>query len=92
MESLPYEGATFKPVQVSEAGRQHLASLLAQLTDDQIEDLFDGARFDKKKSFLTAPARPVAGMGARLQEQGAADQRRAAVPAVAAASVLVPGW
>lgn len=59
MESLPYEGATFKPVQVTEAGRRHLASLLEQLSDDQIEDLFKGARFDKKKSFLTAPAKPV---------------------------------
>jgi len=59
MESLPYEGATFKPVHVTEAGRRHLASLLGQLTDAQIEALFTGARFDKKKSFLTARARPV---------------------------------
>lgn len=59
MESLPYDGATFKPVQVTEAGRRHLASLLGQLRDDQIEELFKGARFDKKKSFLTARAKPV---------------------------------
>lgn len=59
MASLPYNGATFKAVPVTEAGRQHLASLLGQLTDNQIADLFKGARFDKKKSFLVAPARPV---------------------------------
>lgn len=59
MQSLPYEGATFSPVTVTEAGRQHLSALLGQLTDQQIQDLFTGARFDKKKSFLTAPAKPV---------------------------------
>jgi hypothetical protein len=59
MESLPYNGATFAPVTVTEAGRRHLASLLGQLRDDQIEDLFTAARFHKKKSFIKAPARPV---------------------------------
>lgn len=59
MESLPYNGASFNPVQVTEAGRRHLASLLGQLSDDQIGDLFEAARFHKKKSFFTAPARPV---------------------------------
>ena len=59
MESLPYKGATFQAVQVTEAGRKHLASLLAQLSDDQLEDLFKGARFDQKKSFFTAHAKPV---------------------------------
>ena len=59
MASLPYKGATFKPEQITEAGRRHLASLLGRLSDDQIEDLFTGARFDKKKSLFTAPARPV---------------------------------
>ena len=92
MDSLPYEGATFEPVQVTEAGRRHLASLLGQLSDDQIEDLFTGARFDKKKSFLTAHGQADLGLGARLQGQGAADQRRGAVPAVAVASVLLPAW
>ena len=59
MASLPYKGATFNPVPITEAGRRHLASLLEPLTDNQIEDLFAGARFDKKKSFMTAPAKPV---------------------------------
>ena len=59
MRSLPYHGATFAPVAITEAGRQHLVSLLGQLSDDQLEDLFKAARFDKKKSVFTAPARPV---------------------------------
>lgn len=59
MQSLPYEGATFESVQVTEAGRRHLASLLGQLTERQIENLFEGARFHEKKSLLTAHARPV---------------------------------
>jgi hypothetical protein len=59
METLPYHGATFSPVEVTEAGRRQLASLLGQLSDDQIADLFKAARFHKKKSFFTAPARPV---------------------------------
>lgn len=59
MESLPYQGATFSPVGITEAGRRHAASLLEQLSDDQIEDLFESARFHKKKSFFTAHAKPV---------------------------------
>jgi hypothetical protein len=47
MDALPYHGATFQPVKISEAGRKHLAGLLAQLTDQQLEALFRGARFDQ---------------------------------------------
>ena len=60
MDRLPYQGATFEPVEITEAGRRHLASLLQQVTDAQIEELFTAARFHKKKSFFNkAPARPV---------------------------------
>ncbi len=60
MDSLPYNGATFKPVEITEAGRRHAASLLGQLSDDQIAELFTAARFHEKKSFMNkAPARPV---------------------------------
>ena len=60
MDSLPYKGATFRPVEITEAGRRHLASLLGQLGDDQIDDLFKAARFHEKTSFFfKAPARPV---------------------------------
>ncbi|MEP6782082.1 MAG: hypothetical protein ABI983_00345 [Acidobacteriota bacterium] len=46
MDALPYHGATFKPVKISEAGRKHLGGLLTQLTDRQLETLFRDARFD----------------------------------------------
>ena len=59
MDSLPYHGATFKPVRISEAGRRHLATLLGQLSDQQITDLFTGARFDQAKGMLGFTATPV---------------------------------
>ena len=46
MEALPYHGATFRPVKITEAGRKHLGGLLTQLSDRQIDALFRGARFD----------------------------------------------
>jgi len=46
MDALPYHGATFTPVTISEAGRRHLGGLLAQLSDQQVDDLFRTARFD----------------------------------------------
>jgi hypothetical protein len=52
MATMPYEGATFKPVRVSEAGRRHLASLLGDLSDDQLTALFSGARFDQSTGLL----------------------------------------
>ena len=49
MEELPYGGGTFGPTRVSERGRRFLAKLLEQLSDAQLADLFDGARFDKPR-------------------------------------------
>jgi hypothetical protein len=46
MDALPYHGATFQPVKISEAGRKHLGGLITQLTDQQLDDLFRSARFD----------------------------------------------
>ena len=60
MAGLPYEGATFKPVKVTEAGRRHLATLLGQLSDDQISGLFAGARFDQSKGLVGFTASPIA--------------------------------
>lgn len=45
MEHLPHGGATFVPVQISEAGRRFLATALRDLSRSQIEGLFRGARF-----------------------------------------------
>jgi len=59
MDSLPYHGATFKPVKISEAGRKHLGGLLSQLSDTQISDLFRSARFDQPSGFITKKATPL---------------------------------
>lgn len=60
MDHLPYHGATFTPVKISEAGRQHLGGLLAQLSDQQIEDLFRSARFDHPTGLIGLHATPIA--------------------------------
>src|SRR5687768_7288963 len=60
MDSMPYKGATFKPVKISEAGRKHLGGLLSQLSDAQISDLFRAARFDQPSGFITRKATPLA--------------------------------
>jgi len=45
MEHLPHGGATFVPVQISEAGRRFLVAGLGALSRRQVEALFEGARF-----------------------------------------------
>jgi hypothetical protein len=45
MKSLPYQGATFADVELTEGGRKLLASGLRQLRDEQIYGLFDAAGF-----------------------------------------------
>ncbi len=59
MEKLPYEGATFKAVPITEAGRQHLAGLLGQLSQDQITELFAAARFDHATRLVGRDQAPV---------------------------------
>ncbi len=44
MKALPFGGATFPDARISEEGRRLLLSLLEQLGDDQIRDLFAAAR------------------------------------------------
>ena len=52
MDHLPYHGATFKPVKISDQGRKFLGGLLSQLRDDQLRDLFASARFDHVSGLL----------------------------------------
>lgn len=59
MDGLPYHGATFKPVKITDRGRRHLASLLGQLSDQQISALFAGARFDQAKGLIGFAASPI---------------------------------
>jgi hypothetical protein len=44
MRTLPFAGATFPDAQISEEGRRLLLSLLEQLSDKQIRDLFTTSR------------------------------------------------
>jgi hypothetical protein len=46
-------------VKITEAGRRHLASLLKQLSDEQLTALFSGARFDRSKGMIGFKASPV---------------------------------
>jgi hypothetical protein len=59
MRHLPYSGATFVDTQVSEEGRQLAVRLFERLTDDDIADLFRGARFDQERG-LFSDVHPVA--------------------------------
>lgn len=52
MDHLPYHGATFKPATITDAGRKFLGGLLAQLSDAQLRDLFNSARFDHVSGLL----------------------------------------
>jgi hypothetical protein len=45
METLPYDGVLFPPIQISEGGRALMAARLKRLSESQIEALFRGARF-----------------------------------------------
>lgn len=45
MRALPFEGATFEDVRISEAGRALAAARLRSISDAQIERLFADARF-----------------------------------------------
>jgi hypothetical protein len=53
MRDLPARGATFGSARVGEEGRIFLSRLLASLTDNQLVDLFSGARFDQRRGPLT---------------------------------------
>jgi hypothetical protein len=45
MKGLPFDGATFQDVRISEGGRRFLAERLGALSPQQLEALFRGARF-----------------------------------------------
>lgn len=53
MKTLPFSGATFPDWKISEDGRQLVLSLLEQLSDQQLRDLFEGSRIT---SFDQVPA------------------------------------
>jgi len=51
MEHLPWGGATFTERRISEAGRVLLLGLLAQLSDEQLRDLFEGSLVARHEQF-----------------------------------------
>ena len=53
MRTLPFEGATFGQAVISERGRTFTASLLGELTEPQLTDLFTHARFAEKRGVFT---------------------------------------
>ena len=50
MRGLPYDGSSFDDENISEDGRVFLAARLGKLSDDQIRQLFTGARFTRAPS------------------------------------------
>jgi hypothetical protein len=60
LRGAPYQGGTFAPVAIGDAGRRFLASLLRQLSDRQLTDLFTGARFHAVPASGGAEPAPVA--------------------------------
>jgi len=50
MHALPWHGGTFPDVQITEAGRRQLADALTGITDDELRELFRGARFPEFQS------------------------------------------
>jgi hypothetical protein len=52
MRQLPFEGATFGSATIREEGRRFLADRLAQLSEDQLRELFESARFGRKRGLF----------------------------------------
>jgi hypothetical protein len=59
MRDLPFDGATFGRATITERGRRFIADRLTQLSEAQLTDLFESARFGQKRGFF-APTYDVA--------------------------------
>ena len=68
MEQLPWGGGTFPEQTISEEGRQFLLSLVSQLSQAQLQDLFTGARVELSES-VTAEGRQPAAWAAAFQDK-----------------------
>lgn len=60
MKALPYDGATFKDVQISEAGRQFALRLLRPLSAEQLNTLFEASGVTAFPHVLAAARQPQA--------------------------------
>ena len=81
MRTLPYRGATFSDVRISDAGRRMIAGLLDQLSTAQLEDLFTASGIIQYDA-IDGHARAAAGWVGSVSRQGSPDRGRGAVPAV----------
>jgi hypothetical protein len=52
----PSQSGSLDNPRISEAGRKFLADLLVQLSDQQLHDLFETARFAQRKTATVRPA------------------------------------
>ena len=68
MKTLPYGGATFPDVQISEPGRQFALRLLGQLTRDQLDALFVSSGVTAFPHVLAAARQPQAWTDAFLDK------------------------
>jgi hypothetical protein len=60
MKTMPFEGATFEDVQISEAGRQFTLKLLRPLTRQQLNTLFDASGVAEFRRILGSRDEPQA--------------------------------
>ena len=76
IESPRFHGATFGEATISERGRQFLAERLRRIGDEQVRDLFEGARFaEYEDASACEPRRRAA--GSRRSRTRSARSRRA---------------
>ena len=71
----PSQTGTLENPQISEAGRKFLSDLLMRLSDAQLRDLFDVARFAERAESSNRPG-DDRGVGQRLQEEEGRDRER----------------
>jgi hypothetical protein len=92
MDALPYHGATFKPVKISDAGRKHLADCCRSSPTSSCAICSQRA-VRSVDGMLGSASRADRGVGAGVQGQ-VADYRWSVVPAVgrcsAPASIVTP--
>jgi hypothetical protein len=68
MEHLPWGGGTFPAQTISEGGRRFLLGLLEQLSETQLQDLFQGARIEASEG-VTAEGRQPAAWAAAFRDK-----------------------
>ena len=68
MKQMPWGGSTFPEQRISEAGRVFLLSLLEQLSTEQLQNLFKGARVELSEGITAQGRQPAAWAAAFLDK------------------------